>query len=55
MKDGVLQGTENLLSPEEAEQREFSTESILARATTVTLVLEEIIAQRGVPHGGLND
>lgn len=45
----------SLAPPEQTEQQDFSEEGITARATTITLVLEQIIAQRSFPHGGINE
>jgi hypothetical protein len=58
MMGGALQDpglVTTLLATEQAEQRDFSEEGITTRATAITLVLEEIFAQQGFPHGGIND
>ena len=44
-----------LLLPPHVERREFTTETITIRATTITVVLEKIMEQRGFPHGGINE
>ena len=33
----------------------FGPESLTVRATTVSVVLKEILGQKGHPHGGIND
>ena len=38
-----------------AESWNFGPESFTVRATTVTVVLKEILEQRGHIHGGIND
>ena len=44
-----------LLLPLHVESHEFTTETITIRATTITVVLEKIMEQRGFPHGGINE
>jgi len=38
-----------------ADSRSFDTESLNVRAKTVTVVLEEILEQKGHIHGGINE
>ena len=38
-----------------ADPWDFGPESFTVRATTVSVVLKEILEEKGHPHGGIND
>jgi hypothetical protein len=38
-----------------ADPWDFGPESFTFRATTISVVLKEILEQKGYPHGGIND
>jgi hypothetical protein len=51
----VVASSSSPLLQQHNERQDSSQEDVTARATTITLVLEEILSHRGFPHGGINE
>jgi len=52
---GHLQLSQTSTATKPGDPWDFDPESFPLRAPTVTVVHEEILEQRGHPHGGIND